>query len=552
MEAQKARLQQAREAEAACAREEAKARAAAATAATMEEAEAKLRRETPPGASRVETLRKLLEGDASSRMALDEADTGSSGSSGTTARRRRKGKGKTPERPRRPAGGHPHDSDPFFTASDEDERGRRHRQVVAWTSGGGGDVPMEPEGEDEDLPPPYRSSESSVTETPRWGDMDEDDDMDFGITRKRPSSDPPRRPGGDPPGPPGGGPSGPPGGRPPSGPPGGGPPGRGGPPGPGGPGGGPPGGPPGDPDDPPGNGDSDTTWRWIVYLRRRVQLLELEVDTGKGEMARISTVAARAQKELDIARAETKSLTNVVSGLQERLDALEARGSVGSDRPPLESGSSDDGWGPGPGPGRPHAPGGAPRVAPAPVPPLSPPPLTTARAAATSACRPAVAVRNGVMSGSAQSTATAVLHRGRLYAPDARHQPRCQSQWLEDVMVDSGTRSPEETWSGMSAKVRTWTWTWRSSTSARRVVYDGRPLNAAAGAVMRMRTWMQYGVNILVQRTWRNRGVATGVPWRRWTWRPRESVGEADGNLGRPRGRRSWSLRPRTPPCGKT
>ena len=85
------------------------------------------------------------------------------------------------------------------------------------------------EGEDEDPPPPYRSSESSVTETPRWGDMDEDDDMEFGITRKRPSSDPPRRPGGDPPGPPGGGPSGPPGGRPPSGPPGGGPPGGGGP-----------------------------------------------------------------------------------------------------------------------------------------------------------------------------------------------------------------------------------------------------------------------------------------------------------------------------------
>ena len=220
LEAEKARLQRAWEAEAARAREEAEARAAAATAAAMEEAEAKLRRETPPGGSRVETLRKLFEGDASSKMALDEADTGSSGSSGPTAHRRRKGKEKTPERPRRPAGGHPHDSDPFFTASDGDERGRRHRQVVAWTGGGGGDVPMEPEGEDEDLSPPYRSSESSETETPRWGDMDEDEDMDFGITKKRPSSDPPRRPGGDPPGPPGGGPSGPPGERPPSGPPG--------------------------------------------------------------------------------------------------------------------------------------------------------------------------------------------------------------------------------------------------------------------------------------------------------------------------------------------
>ena len=395
LEAEKAQLQQAREAEAARAWEEAEGRAAAATAAAMAETEAKLRRETPPGGSRVETLRKLFEGDASSKMALDpeEVDAGSSGSSGPTSHRRRNGKGKTPERSRRPAGGHPQDSDPFFTASDGDERGRRHRRGVA--GGEGGDVPMEPEGEDEDIPPPYRSSESSETETPRWGDMDEDDDMDFDITKKRRSSDPPRRPGGDPPGPPGGGPSGPPGGRPPSGPPGGGPPGRGGPPGPGRPGGGPPGGPPGDPDAPPGNGDPDTTWRWIVYLRRRVQFLEREVDTGKGEMTRIARVAARAQRELDIAKIEmvksandatatqklldiarggTRSLNKVISGLQQRLDALEARASVGSDRPPLESGSSDDGWGPGPGPGRPHAPGGAPRSRPsASVPSLSAP-----------------------------------------------------------------------------------------------------------------------------------------------------------------------------------
>ena len=297
-------------------------------------------------------------------MALDpeEVDTGSSGSSGPTAYRRRKGKGKTPERSQRPAGGHPHDSDPFFTASDGDERGGRHRQGVA--GGGGGNVPMEPEGEDEYLPPPYRSSESSGTETPRWGDMDEDDDMDFDYTKKPPSSDPLRRPGRDPPGPPGGGPSGPPRGRPPSGPPGGGPPGGGGPPRPGGPGGGPPGGPPGDPDDPPGNSDPDSTWRWIVHLRRRVQSLEREVGTGKGEMTRIARVAARAQKELDIAKGETRQMNKVISGLQQRLDELEARGSVGSDHPALESGSSDDSRGPGPGPGRPHAPGGAPRSRP--------------------------------------------------------------------------------------------------------------------------------------------------------------------------------------------
>ena len=126
MEAEKARLQQARKAEAAHAREEAERRAAAADAAAMEEAEAKLQRETPPGGSRVETLRKLCEGDASSKMTLDpeEVDTGSSGDSGPTAYRQRKGKGKTPKRSRRSAGGHPHDSDPFFTASNGDGRGR--------------------------------------------------------------------------------------------------------------------------------------------------------------------------------------------------------------------------------------------------------------------------------------------------------------------------------------------------------------------------------------------------------------------------------------------
>ena len=57
-------------------------------------------------------------------------------------------------------------------------------------------------------------------------------------------------------------------------------------------------------------------------------------------------------------------------------------------------------------------------------------------------------------------------------------------------------RSPEETCSGMSAEVRTWTWTSRSSALARRVVYDKRPLNAAAGAVVRRHTWKGYSVNI--------------------------------------------------------
>ena len=240
---------------------------------------------------------------------------------------------------------------------------------------------MEPEAEGENLPPPYRSSESteSETETARWGHMDEDDDMDFGYTEKPPYSDPPGGPGGGPWGPPGGGPSGSPGGRPPGGPPGALPCGRGGPPGPGGPGGSPLGEPLWDPDGPPEEADTEATPRWIVHLRRRVQTLEREVETGKGEMIRrvaaqkeldiartemvkIAKVATAAQRELDIARCETRLLNKVINGLQQRLDELEGRGSVGSDHPPLESGSSDDSWGPGPGSA--HAPGRAPRSCP--------------------------------------------------------------------------------------------------------------------------------------------------------------------------------------------
>ena len=246
---------------------------------------------------------------------------------------------------------------------------------------------MDPEGEGEDLPPPYRSSESTAceTETARWGDMDEDEDMDFGYTEKPPSSDPPRRPGGDAPGPPGGGLSGPPGRTPTRWSPRRRTPWRGRTPWTE-PSRGLPGGPPGDPDSPPEDGNREATWRWIVYLRRRVQALEREVDTGKSEMSciarvaagaqieldiargdilvKIAKVATAAQRELDIARGETKLLNKVINGLQQRLDRLEGRGSVCSDPQPLESGSSDDSLGPGPAPGIGHATGRAPRSCP--------------------------------------------------------------------------------------------------------------------------------------------------------------------------------------------
>ena len=102
----------------------------------------------------------------------------------------------------------------------------------------------------------------------------------------------------------------------------------------------------------------------MTRIARVAARAQRELDIAKIEMVKSDQVATATQKLLDIARGETRSLNKVISGLQRRLDALEARGSVGSDHPPLESGSSDDSWGPGPGPGRPHAPGGAPRSRP--------------------------------------------------------------------------------------------------------------------------------------------------------------------------------------------
>ena len=231
----------------------------------------------------------------------------------------------------------------------------------------------------------------------------------------------------------------------------------------------------------------------MICMTRVAAGAQKELDIAKTEMVKIAKVATTAQREQDIARGKTRLLNKVISGLQQRLDRLEGRGSVGSDPQPLKSGSSDNGWGPGPAPCIAHAPGGASRSRSAPEPHLSAPLLVTARAAVTSVCRPAVAVKSGATSGSVRSTTTAVLHRGHRYAPNAPHQSQSQSQWLGGDTVDSEMRSPEGTWSEITGEARK---TWRSSALPRRVVYDGRPLSAAAGAVMRRYTWKEYGVNI--------------------------------------------------------
>ena len=69
---------------------------------------------------------------------------------------------------------------------------------------------------------------------------------------------------------------------------------------------------------------------------------------NKTETNMSATVAAKGQKEVDIAKREARKLSGVVTDLQRRLDMSEDLGSAGSHQPSLDLGS-DDGWGPGPG-----------------------------------------------------------------------------------------------------------------------------------------------------------------------------------------------------------
>ena len=104
----------------------------------------------------------------------------------------------------------------------------------------------------------------------------------------------------------------------------------------------------------------DTGKNEMICITRVAAGAQKELDIAKTEMVKIAKVATAAQRELDIARGGTILLNTFINGPQQRYDRQEGQGGVGSDLPPLESGSSDGGWGPGPGPGRAHAPGGAP------------------------------------------------------------------------------------------------------------------------------------------------------------------------------------------------
>ena len=88
-----------------------------------------------------------------------------------------------------------------------------------------------------------------------------------------------------------------------------------------------------------------------MYLKGRIWVLKLEGQINKIEIGKSAAVAAKAKKELDIAKFEARRLSGVVTKRQRRRDRLEDLRSNRSDRPPpLESGC-DNSWGPGPNPG---------------------------------------------------------------------------------------------------------------------------------------------------------------------------------------------------------
>ena len=75
--------------------------------------------------------------------------------------------------------------------------------------------------------------------------------------------------------------------------------------------------------------------------RGKIRDLQKEVLINNTETHKSATVAAKAQKELGIAKKEEQKLSGVVTELQTRLDRLESTVSARTDRLPLELGSAD-------------------------------------------------------------------------------------------------------------------------------------------------------------------------------------------------------------------
>ena len=218
----------------------------------------------------------------------------------------------------------------------------------------------------------------------------------------------------------------------------------------------------------------------MTRIDRVAARAQRELDIAKIEMVKSANVATATQRQPDIARSETRQLNKVISGLQQRLDVLEGRGSGGSDHPPLESGSSDDGWGPGPGPGRPHAPCGAPRSRPsASAPSLSAP-------SHHSAGRRNERVPPGSGSEDWRDEWLSAEYHNRRAPPRTPVRPRRPAPASEPIPMAGGR------YGGLRDEVP------RGDVECNvgggedldldLEEFDGRPLNAAAGAMMRRRT----------------------------------------------------------------
>ena len=156
------------------------------------------------------------------------------------------------------------------------------------------------------------------------------------------------------------------------------------------------------------------------------------------------------------------------------------------------------------------------------------------------------------MSGSARSTATAVLHRGHRYAPGAPHQPLSQSQWLVDVnyggLRDEVPRGDVE-WDvgeGEDLDLNLEEFDIDPPRGVRREAAERSRRRRDEEAYMEGVRREHLGSAYMEEPRHSHRDSMEEMDV------ACEYVGEADGNLGRPRGRRSWSLRPRMPPCGKT
>ena len=349
--------------------------------------------------------------------------------------------------------------------------------------------------------------------------MDIDEDMDFGPDASPPGSGEP----------PDGGPPGPPGGGPPGGPPGGGPPGRtpvrratkqGTP-------GGPPGGDP--PDEPPGAGIPEDIWRRIADLRRNWEL-EHEPKINKIEIGRSASVAAKAPKELDIAKYEAGKLNGVVTRLWRRLDRLEDLRSNRSDRPgPLKS-RSDDSWGPGFDPGRSRRRTRAPRSDHAP---------STRDSAGQS--DPMPSRHSGEEERDEWLTAENSRRRDPLRTPV---QPKRRRRVPEPAAPAHGRYGP--LWNEVRKEDSEWDFKGP----------DGDPMedfriSLPWGSASRRRREEEGYME----------GVRRGLLGRAYVEEPRRGhldfeedmdVAAVGSHGGRRGDRRSWSLRPRTAPCGKT